>query len=149
MKLQTLVRDGWTMLCPFCGESIKYTLINNQRVPVPFFYAEDCNDVLLRKIDEKLVERVLAESAVAKPSLDVLEGLWREILNNAPPTRHGGAFGFWSNVKCPSCGIEMPYNNGVKNLELRLYETRIVLLDGALFIRDEESEIWEIQVLIK
>lgn len=149
MNLQILDRDGWTMQCPSCAESIIYTLINNQQFPVPFFYAEDCNDVLLRKTDQKLVDKAFADSAGGKPNLKSLENLWHQMLDVAPSTGNGGRYGFWSNVKCPSCFAEMPYNDGAKDAEQRIFEPKIVLVNGASLIGDTEGDSWRINVLLQ
>jgi len=147
MSFQTLNRDGWTMQCPFCNEDISYTLINNKQLPVPFFYAEDSNDVLLRKADLKLVDEAFAGSTGGKPSLEPLKNLWLQILDAAPSTANGGRYKFWSNVKCPNCSAEIPYNDGTKDVEQRIFEPRIVLVNGASLIGDAEGDSWRINVL--
>lgn len=147
MKLQILNRDGWRMRCPFCNESITYTLINNQQLPVPFFYAEDCNDVLLRKADQKLVDKAFANAAGKEPNLESLENLWHQLLDAAPSTSNGGRYGFWSNVKCPNCSAEIPYNDGNKDVRQRIFDSKIVLINGASLIGDSEGESWRINVI--
>ena len=146
MNFRQLERNGWGLKCPCCGENIRYSLINNQQVPVPFFYAEKGNDVLLRKQDERRVERFYQNQNGAEPSEAALEALWNSILVEAPSAPCGGKFGLWSNVKCPSCGKEMPYNRGVRNVRLRIFEPKIVLIDGAVILGDSGAESWVVKV---
>jgi hypothetical protein len=146
MSTQELERDGWSLECLFCKESIHYTLINNTQTPIPFFYAEEGSDVLLRKEDELSVEKCFMQYGDSKPPLAVLESLWKTILESAPDAPNGGRFALWSNIKCPHCRKEMPYNGGVKNLELRIYEPQIVLLDGAILLGSSVAESWKIRV---
>lgn len=148
MKIRKLERNGWEIGCPSCGERIRYSLIHNQGLPVPFFYAERCNDVLLRRSDEISVNNLLSAPCGEKISLDALEKLWLSILHDAPDAPHGGRFGFWSNIKCPNCGKEVPYNHGVKNIELRIFEPRIVLVDGAILVGDSSTDTWQVHIQV-
>lgn len=144
--MKILERDGWLMTCPFCGKEIRYTLINNQGRPVPFYYAEKSNDVLLRKSDERLYLALLEESEGQAPSILAMKMLWSSILRNAPPAPSGGTFSLWANVKCPHCKQEIPYNKGIKDIALRLYEPRIVLIDDSVLLGDNDENTWRIKV---
>lgn len=146
MEIMKLKRSGWDMECPFCHANIRYTLINNQQPPVPFFYAELCNDVLLRKSDERMVNNLLSIASGEKASINTLENMWLSILQDAPDAPHGGKFGFWSNIKCPHCGKEIQYNQGIKDVWLRIFEPKIVLVDGSVIVGDSLSDTWQIQV---
>ncbi len=142
-KPQQVVRDGWNLECIFCKEAIRYTYLVNWLLPAPFFYSDKSNDVLLRKSDE-LVAQKLCENN--KPELTELEKLWHVFLESAPPAPNGGHFSFWSNVKCPFCKKEFPYNNGIRDLNVRIYESKIVLIDGAIVVGDDNKETWQIKV---
>jgi hypothetical protein len=145
IKFQELKRDGWSVGCPFCKRDIRYTLINNQQSPIPFYYSQAGNDILLRKQDELSVQKLFSKFS-GKPTLRELEKLWLAILESAPDAPHGGKFGLWSNVKCTHCHKELPYNDGVKNLELRIYEPKIVAVDGAILMGDSPEESWQVKV---
>ena len=147
-NFKKLERDGWLLSCPLCGEDIFYSIINIQQIPLPFFYAEEGNDVLLRKEDERRLERILNEDRKVVES-DVLEKLWMRILKDAPEAPCGGKYGLWSNVKCPTCFHELPYNNGVRNVSLRLNEPKIVLIDGATIVGDSDEDSWQVKVNIR
>jgi len=148
MSIQIIDRTGWSLRCPFCGKDIKYTVINNQNPPVPFFYARDSNDVLLKRQHQKVVDEAFYKTTDRVPDIQTLEKLWRQFLEEAPSTHHGGTYDLWANVKCPNCFSEIPYNHGVKNLEVRIYEPRIILIDGSAVIGDSESESWRVNVTL-
>jgi len=149
MSRQTLERDGWLMCCSFCNNNISYTLINNYQAPVPFFYAEDCNDVLLRKSDKRQLDNIMSKENSNSLTIETLDGLWNRFVQKTPVTRNGGAFGLWTNVKCPHCYSELPYNGGVRNIEIRIYEPKIVLIDRAWLIGDTKDESWEVRVRLQ
>ena len=138
------IRDGWILKCPYCGAGIKYTRLSNWEGPTPFFYSKENNDVLLRKSDVDRARDAL--DVESKPSVAELERMWCEFLENTPKVRAGSSFGFWSNVKCPHCRTEMPYNNGVKDPNIRIYEPKIVLIDGAIVWGDDLESSWRVRV---
>lgn len=142
MTPRTVDRDGWTIDCPACGQPIKYTLLLNPRPPVPFFYSSTGNDVLLRRSDERKVDDLSARQSLESVPIEELEALWLSILDDAPDAPSGGRFALWANVKCTTCGKEVPYNKGVRDLSLRIFEPRIVVVDGAMVIGDSEAESW-------
>ena len=80
--------------------------------------------------------------AVAADGLNVsrLHRLWLEILNSAPPAPDGGIFSFWANVRCPECAYEFPYNNGNKDLPLRIFEPKIIVVDGVTIVADSPAD---------
>lgn len=147
MNIQVVNRTGWSLSCPFCGKDINYTIINNQNPPVPFFYASDSNDVLLKKKHQTIVNNEYININTYSHNIYELKNLWLRLLEDAPPTLQGGKYSLWANVKCPNCFTEIPYNNGVKNLEMRIYEPRIILVDGAAVIGDSESESWRVNII--
>jgi endogenous inhibitor of DNA gyrase (YacG/DUF329 family) len=148
MEFTQLERNGWILQCPSCGNDIRYTLITHLELPVPFFYADNCNDVLLRKQDQRRVEQLYAEYGDQEPPDSALASLWNSILSNAPEASCGGKFGFWSNVKCPVCGKEFPYAQGTRNVRFRVFESKVVLIDGATIIGDSATESWRIRVTL-
>lgn len=144
-KPQQLIRDGWSLSCPFCNNSVKYTYFVNWFIPTPFFYSDGCNDVLLKKSDGEQVQKLLERK---KPILSELECLWKEFLKSAPAAPNGGQFSFWANVKCPFCNKEFPYNNGIRDLNVRINDSKIVLIDGAVVVGDNPEETWQVKVKI-
>lgn len=147
---EEIVRDGWILNCPYCKKEILYTHFVNWSVPIPFFYSDKSNDVLLRKSDEKKVHELFEKKqSNSKPTIVELESLWNEIILNAPPAINGGRFTMWANVKCPHCKTEFPYNNGNKDLNIRLYDSKIVLVNNAIVVGDSEKDSWKIIVRIK
>ncbi len=147
---QEIVRDGWILNCPFCKEKILYTHFVNWSIPTPFFYSDGSNDVLLRKSDEKKVQELFEKKQPkSKPTLHELESLWNKILIDSPPAPNGGRFTFWANVKCPHCNTEILYNNGNKDFNIRVNDSKIILINGATVIGDSENETWKIKVKIK
>jgi len=144
-----IIRDGWILNCPFCKREILYTHFINWSVPTPFFYSDESNDVLLRKSDEKKVQELFDEKQPnSKPTIVELESLWKKILIDAPPAPNGGRFSFWANVKCPHCDTEIPYNNGNRDLNVRINDSKIVLINDAIVVGDSEEDTWEIRVRI-
>src|SRR5438094_490865 len=100
------------MQCPHGRREVKYTLLKIFDPPVAFFYCDKNNDILYRKSDERRVP--LGDPS--KPEyVTQLRELWESIVRTAPPSRCGGHFELWTNVKCPHCSIEFPYNRGVKD----------------------------------
>lgn len=142
-QFRTEERSGWLRTCPFCNGQILFTKLVNPDGLVPFFYADKSNDVLLRRSD---IERVKDLVSKDLPAIDVLESIWIEIASNAPDAPSGGRFSLWSNIKCPSCGKEFPYNNGVRDINARIREPYIILIDGAVVVGDNPQENWSVKV---
>jgi hypothetical protein len=145
LEFEEEVRDGRIGKCPFCGENIIYTWLVNWDSPVPFFYSNLGNDVALRKSDRRLVDEYLLNG---KTSLDELEGLWKKIVDSLPPAPDGGKFELWSNVKCPHCKTEFPYNKGVRDINIRIWEPEIILIDGAVVLDDTFEDSWRVKVRV-
>ncbi|MEA5115464.1 MAG: hypothetical protein VB050_15720 [Geobacteraceae bacterium] len=143
---EQIIRDGWTLECPFCSKTILYTYFVNWFVPTPFFYSDSSNDVLLRKSDGEKVHEILENKKLLLAELEII---WKECLKDAPPALDGGQFTLWANVKCPHCKKELPYNDGVKDLKVRIYDSRIILIDGAVVVGDSVKETWQIKVRVK
>jgi hypothetical protein len=141
----TEVRPGWVKTCPYCGREIRFTKLVNTEL-VPFFYSDASNDVLIRDKDRELVR---AATAAGEEDVRELQELWLEILDTAPLPPNGGRFSLWANIRCPFCRIEFPYNNGIRDVRVRLYEPNVVLVDGAVVVRDTASTSWRVAVTVQ
>jgi hypothetical protein len=142
-KLKEDIRPGATMSCPSCGKLFKYAVMTNHDAPTPFFYSNQGHSVLLRRSDEQVVMQRMAAGATG---VDQLEMLWQKFLESAPPGPDGGVFTFWANVRCPHCKHEFPYNNGVKNLAMRIFEPKIILVDGSVVLGDSDADSYIVRV---
>lgn len=145
-ELKQDVRPGAVIPCPRCKVDLKYAVLTNHAPPTPFFYSTGGRSVLLRQSDEKMVEREMIAGAT---EADKLHPLWQKFLENAPPAPDGGRFEFWANVRCPHCGYEFPYNNGIKNVALRIFEPKIIVVDGATLVGDSDAKSWIVRVQTK
>jgi hypothetical protein len=137
---RTEVRPGWVVPCPLCGEPNRYTTFRVDP-PTPFFYETIACDVLLRTSDE---QRVPATWAPKPASDEELERVWLDILTTAPLAPSGGTFSLWANIHCPVCRREIPYNLGLRDLHVRLYDAYIVAMDGAHVVTDEDMYVVKI-----
>jgi len=70
------------------------------------------------------------------------------ILREAPIAPDGSRFVLWSNIKCPSCGYEFPYDGGFRSIRRRLTEVTI-LLDGMHVVRDAIEGDYTIKITLK
>jgi hypothetical protein len=135
--LEIVVRPGWVVACPLCGEPNRYTTFRVDP-PRPFFYESVACDVLLRESDESRA----ADTWVPNPPSDEELGRrWLEALDGAPIAPSGGTFSLWANIHCPVCRREIPYNGGVRDLHVRLYDPYIVVMDGASVVGDDGTYI--------
>jgi len=144
--LQVIERAGWTLKCPFCGYMIRYTQLTNWDGPTPFFYSDSSNDVLLRDTDIERVRQLFSKKN--SPTIEEMEALWKDILSEVPLPPNGGRFTLWANVNCPSCKKQIPYNNGIRDLKVRLNDPKVVLIDGATVLNDTSSKSWNVDVKI-
>jgi hypothetical protein len=113
--------------------------------PEPFFYCDTCNNVLLRQSD---AERVPMGDPSDPQHLAKLLALWESIVKDAPPCPCGGHFALWSNIKCPHCRYEFPYNKGVKSPAIRIMDRTVIVIDGAMVIGDSLDDSWIARVEI-
>lgn len=142
-------RPGWILTCPFCGGEISYTHLNLYDGE-PFLYADGSNDVLLRESDSLKLRTHLAENIGIRAGngyIEELAKLWYEIERTSPEAPSGGRFKLWSNVKCPHCNKEMPYNNGNQDLAVRLNDPKVILIDGAVVLGDDIDSSWRVKVI--
>lgn len=137
------IRSGWTRKCPNCKADISFTKLVNSVEMTPFFYSDGSNDVLFRTNDRNKIRELTAKG---QPSVEQLASAWNEILKTAPPAPSGGKFSLWANIKCPFCKTEFPYNNGIHDLRVRLYDPHVVLIDGAVVVGDTAAESWQVSV---
>lgn len=144
-NINEVTRNGKILSCPFCKEEILYTTIVNWFVPTPFFYSNKSNDVLLRESDGLKIQQLLEQKNL---SLDELNKHWNDFINTAPLPPNGGQFTLWANVKCPHCGIELPYNDGIQDLQVRIYDAHIILIDGSAVVGDKMESTWKVKVNI-
>jgi len=133
-QLPEIERTGWEIDCPFCEGNFSYTAFTNQPGPTPYFYSNHHNDILLRQSD---LTRAMRESAGQGIDIDALEELWLDILSNAPNPPRGGEFTLWAYAKCPLCGVELPYNHGLRDKAQRIREPKIIVPDGAILLTDD------------
>lgn len=136
-------RPGWTRKCPNCKADIAFTKLVNSFDMTPFYYSDGSNDVLFRTNDRNKIRVLMSKG---QPSVEQLASAWNEILKTAPPAPSGGTFSLWANIKCPFCKTEFPYNNGVKDLRVRLYDPHIVLIEGAVVVEDTVANSWKVCV---
>jgi hypothetical protein len=145
MNIKEVKRPGWTRPCPNCHGEIRYTVLKLWNGPEPFFYSDKCNDVLLRKSD---AQRVPVGDTSNPQHLATLLALWELIVKDAPPSPCGGHFALWSNIKCPHCNYEFPYNRGVKSPAVRISDPTVVVVDGATVLGDGPDDSWIARVEI-
>lgn len=126
--------------CPSCSETIRYTTLHLPFVPQPFMYCQECSNVLLRESDLQALDKAL--EGVADITTGTLR-FYEELEQSAPPCPCGGRFSLWSNVKCPSCRHEIPYNDGVRDPEVRVNDNMIVVIDGAVVVKGEQDKTWK------
>lgn len=141
--IETLTRPGWVRDCPNCGQRIIFTTLRVDP-PTPFFYSDACLDVLLRKSDALRAEEYMGESGQDD---EQLHALWQELLQESPKPPCGGAFTFWANFHCPHCQTEIPYNAGIRDLHRRLWESTVVVVDGATVVGDSPAATWRARVV--
>jgi hypothetical protein len=143
LEFEEEVRKGSVTKCRFCGEDIKFTWLVNWDPPVPFFFSNVGNDVAVRKSDNGRVDEYFV---AGKKSVAELEALWKAIVESLPQAPDGGRFELWANFKCPHCKKEIPYNEGVRNIHIRIWEPKIILIDGAVVLDDTFEDSWRVKV---
>jgi len=126
-------RKGWVVDCTKCSRKIKYTILNIEPGVDVYLYCDKCSDFCLREEDRVRmiqtlnVEGVDAEAAVSK--------MYEWLESALPSCGCGGNFKLWANIKCQSCGQEIPYNNGVKDFKVRSRESKIVWTESSIAYR--------------
>jgi hypothetical protein len=123
-------RSGWAMPCPACSREVRYTVLNVAAGFEPFMYCSRGSDFVLRDEDARLVAQ--SSAGALQPSVDRLRSVYDQMELVLDPCPGGGQFRRWSNVKCPHCQHEFPYNNGVKSEDVRYFESKVVWIEGAI-----------------
>lgn len=128
--------------CPYCNGTIRFTSIRLHNWPEPFLYCDTCSNILRRESDTTAAHQALSVGT-PEPSHEVIMRLYHSIESSRPLCPCGGRFRVWANPRCPSCYRQLPYNNGVKNDEVRAHDTLMIVLDGATVIGDTRETTWE------
>lgn len=126
-------RPGWTRACQSCKKDIRYTILNINSGEDIFLYSNKTSDFILRSEDFLSAKKFNKNSAQKK--LENIEDLYKELESQLPPCPGGGFFNIWSNIKCPHCHYEFPYNNGEKDKTMRFLESKIIWIEGAIAYR--------------
>ncbi len=132
-------RPGWKLKCPKCNKIIYYTVINltGNEVPV-YMYCDCCSNFVIRDEDANEIYTFLKNQPILS-AFEYLDKLYDDLEKCLPKCPSGGHFKLWSNVKCPHCGYEFPYNNGIHSKEMRYFETKIIWIEGAIAFRDKDK----------
>lgn len=126
-------RPGWEMKCPKCSKDIMYTVLKIASGEDVYLLCDRCSNFTLR--DEDRLSNQFMNVQNELPQLDKLRMLYEKLEHDLPKCDCGGSFRIWSNVKCPNCAYEFPYNNGVKDEEVRFLETTIIWIRKAIAYR--------------
>lgn len=126
-------RTGWVLVCPRCAEKVRYTVLNLSPGEDVYLYCDRSSDFVLR--DEDFVAAQRVDKSDEKRALEGLRGIYEGLEKNLPECPDGGRFKIWSNVKCPHCSYEFPYNNNVKNEAVRFMESTLIWVEGAVAYR--------------
>lgn len=128
-------RPGRAMECPSCTTSFKFTILNITPLEDVYLYCDTCSNFVLREEDRQKTIRLRndGENNLEKE----IQNIYTTLEQSLPTCECGGHFKIWSNVKCPACNYEFPYNNGVKNLQFRLQEGHLVWVEGAIAYRGQ------------
>lgn len=140
--VQTAERLCREVLCPSCRSTVRFTTLHLQSTPTPFMYCDRCSNVLLRKADQAALNQRMAQQGA---DTAVVQAYYKEMEQAAPQCSCGGHFTLWSNVKCPHCSFEFPYNDGVRDPAVRFYDSMIVVLEGAVVVGGTTAESWRCQ----
>lgn len=127
-------RTGWMIECPNCSEQVRYTVLRLSPGKDVYLYCNRSSDFILR--DEDSYAAQLIEDRFGKEYfLDELRRLYEDLERNLPESPGGGNFKIWSNVKCPHCSYEFPYNNNIRNESARFMESALIWVEGAVAYR--------------
>lgn len=132
-KVEDEERPGWIMSCPDCDADIRYTVLNVVPGEDVFLYSDETSDFVLRDEDASVACELRCNSK--NELIDGLGNFYWKLERTLAPCPNGGHFRIWSNVKCPRCSYEFPYNNGVRNRATRFTERALVWIEGATAFR--------------
>jgi len=122
--------SGRVTRCPSCHYEVLYSWLSGMAGPHLYFYANDNNDVLIRKAWFANIEVLLQKGTTDSLVLAAIDAL----LKGLPGAL--SKYSVWSNVKCPCCRSEFPYRFK-ENLKLRLEDSAVILIDGCQLDTDE------------
>lgn len=124
--------------CSQCSTTIRFTTLH-LTPPHPFMYCNRCSNVLLRDSDQAtLIQALDGVQDHTTATLHYFEAME----STAPPCPCGGHFSIWAYVKCPSCDLELPYNRGVRDPQVRVQNRVVIVVDGAKVLGDGVQSSW-------
>ena len=129
-------RVGKMLICPSCKKNLKYSWLSglNSQVGV---YSTDGSSVL---VSEKF--NIALKNMQLLYNDDELATAIKEYLStNFPDSQYE----IFSNVRCTHCHYEFPYDF-LTNIQLRLRDTHIVLIDGIKLVEDNQISV--VQVIL-
>lgn len=132
-SIEEASRKGWILKCPQCSLPIRYTVLNVDAGRDVYLYSDRSSDFVLRKEDRLTASEI--DWSDRDEALRKLEKLYTELEHVLPAAPDGGRFRLWSNVRCPHCKYELPYNAGIQDLKLRLTESKVIWVEGATVFR--------------
>lgn len=127
-------RHGWVMKCPQCKRDVMYTVLKIEQGEDVYLYCDQCSNFTLRDEDRVSMQTINNEQKEML-LLDKLRSIYERLEKELPKCDCGGHFRLWSNVKCPHCSYEFPYNNGIQDEEVRYLEQTIVWIRKAIAYR--------------
>lgn len=129
-KFDDEVRPGWTRVCPKCNKDIRYTVLNLTPGEDIYLYSNKTSDFLLLNRGCFFGEGYRNEG-----SLEGVDKYYSQLENSNILCPTGGIFKIWSNIKCPNCHYEFPYNRGIADKSVRFTESKVIWLEGAIIYR--------------
>lgn len=131
--IQDEERFGNSLECPNCKHRIEYSILKLDPGIDIYLYCDTCSNFSLRDEDREVALRFT--SADEKSALNNLKVVYYDLQHNLPPCGCGGHFKIWSNVKCPHCHYEYPYDNGRQMEQGRFMENHLVWVLNAIAYR--------------
>lgn len=126
-------RRGWMLTCPRCSAKVRYTVLNLSPGRDIFLYCDKSSDFVLRDEDFAAAQRI--DKTDERQALSRLREIYEDLEQCLPKCPSGGRFKIWSNVKCPHCLYEFPYNDNVRNEAVRFMESKLIWVEGAVAYR--------------
>lgn len=129
-KFLEIERIGRTIACPVCESILKYTWLSGVSNLVGIYSTKGDSVLVSRAFKKTLDEMVFAND------IQRLQFIQDFISTHYPDE----SFDILSNVQCTKCHYKFPYSYE-NNLQARLQDTQIVLLDGVKLVEDERTSI--------
>lgn len=130
-------RAGREMSCPSCAALFKFTVMNIVPMEDIYLYCDACSNFVLREEDREQAINAKRRCEHTESLSQEIKYIYRNLEQSLPACECGGHFRLWSNVKCPVCHYEFPYNNGVRDIDFRIQEGRVIWVEGATIYRGE------------